>query len=282
MSASHHRRLRVARKLWNHQGVMPPGSDGRVKGGVLGRCILCGRRCQLRLSHIVPRWACAWHRQAWKGKVKGMYFSLGVESEEQDSNKHYLMCDGCEQLASKDESYVRILVDGSPLEKRRKRIFELKSGFFLHIDPAAIGRFVAINALRCHYAPSAPFHDIWIPPHHRKLLRSKILNKMSPMDIPWVSAVRFVPPEATPTHDPRCDIFSQYEENILLGPIFAALIGGWEWYLFFEKNQIAKSFHLNRRFLVKIHSLPYNEYRLFTRMSEAFAPYIDKMNDGLQ
>lgn len=277
MPSNHSRRLRVTRKLWDHDDELPPGSDGRVKGGIFKRCILCGRHCQTRLSHVIPRWAYNWHRQAWKGKVKGMYLSLGVETDEQDGNKHYLMCEPCEQLASKDEQYVRIFVDGSRTEKRRKGIFELKSDFFLSFDPVAITRFVAVNALRCHYAPSAPFHKLRIPLRFRTLLRRKVFDKISLMEIPWVSAVRFTPPVEAPDHDPRCDIFSQHEDNIHLGPLFAALIGGWEWYLFFQPNRITKSLRISRRFFVKLSSLPYDEYRLFKRMPEALAPYINKM-----
>ena len=277
MSFPHSRNLRVKRKLWQHDGPLPPGSDARVLGGIQGRCILCGLRTRLRLSHVIPKWAYRWHKEAWGGKVRGLYLSIGARTEEQDGNKHYLMCDSCEQRASISEQYVQTLVVGGWLQKLRRRIVGFPKGYYFWIDVARICQFVSITALRCHYAPSAPFHNLKIPPLLRKRLRTKAFVD-SPRKLPLVGAVKFVPPASDPNHDPRCDIYAQFEINDTLGPVFSALIGGWEWYLWFQpKVAYLSAVSLRRNWLVQVGTLPFNEYRLIKRMPEIVAKLRDKL-----
>lgn len=209
--------------------------------------------------------------------MKGSYLSIGVQTEEQDGNKHYLMCDNCEQMAAVSEHYIKTLVSGTWRQKLRCRIVELLRGYFIRIDAARISQFVSITALRCHYAPSAPFHNLKIPPLLRKQLRTKAFGG-SPVKLPWVGAVKFVPPASSPDHDPRCDISSHFEFNDTLGPSFTALIGGWEWYLWFQPNEaLVSKVSLRRNWLLQVGTLPYDEHRNIKRMDEICAEYRDKI-----
>jgi hypothetical protein len=278
VTLSHRRRLRVRKKLWEHDHKPPPASDARIPGGLHARCILCGSRTQLRLSHVIPKWAFKWHRDAWAGKVKGFYLSIGVATEEQDANKHYLMCDRCEHVASGCEQYIKIIVSGSWREKLKVGIVEPFSGCFLRIDAGRIAQFVSVTALRCHYASSAPFHKIAIPSHLRKQLRQMARQILPTRQPPWVGAVKFVPPCSAPDHDPRCDISAQFEVNDILGPVFAALVGGWEWYIWFKPGQAWLSkVSIRRRWLIRVGYASFEEYRGVKRMSEIIAPYRDKL-----
>jgi len=231
---------------------------------------------------VIPKWAFNWHRESWRGKIKGVYLSIGVAIEEQDSNKHYLMCDKCEQLASKAEEYVRTLVSGSMSAKRRRKIIILPARWFLHIDVPVISRFVAIVALRCHYARSAPFHNLSMPRQFRKQLRQKIFGHSNSHTKPWLTAVKVIAPQGDPEHDPRCDITVHFEFNDILGPVFTALIGGWEWYLWFDpKADWLKGVSLYRSWFVRVELLPYNEHRNISRMAEMVAPYRGKLKSRL-
>jgi hypothetical protein len=187
------------------------------------------------------------------------------------------MCGDCEQMASVPEQYIQTLVAAPWRQKLRSRIVEIPNGNFLWIDAVRICQFVSITALRCHYAPSAPFHDLKIPLSLRKRLRTKAFGD-SPAKLPWVGAVKFVPPISSPDHDPRCDISVQFEHNDTLGPVFAALIGGWEWYLWFQpKEAFLSKVSLRRNWLVQVGTMPFDEYRFIKRMPEVVAQYRDKI-----
>jgi hypothetical protein len=141
-----------------------------------------------------------------------------------------------------------------------------------------IARFVAIVALRCHYAPSAPFHNLSIPRPFRKQLRQKILAHSNSRAKPWITAVEVVPPQADPEHDPRCDIVAGFEVNDILGPLFAALIGGWDWYLWFDpKQDWLRGISLRRSWFVRVGLLAYDQHRNISRMAERVAFYRDKI-----
>jgi hypothetical protein len=272
----------MRRRLWPHDKVLPPGSDARIRGGIRRRCVACGTRAQLRLGHVIPRWAFKWHRAAWEGKIRGFYPSIGVISEDQDSNKHYLLCINCELLASKAEQYVKTLVSETRSAQWSREIIRLSFGWFLHLDAQKIARFVAIVALRCHYAPSPPFHHLSIPRHFRKQLRQKFFGRLAMHEHPWIGTVEFVPPKSDREHDPRCDIHTHFEFNEILGPVFTALVGGWEWYIWFQpKRSWLGKIALRRDWFVRIGVLPFNEHRTISRMAEAIAPYRDKLKSAL-
>ena len=231
----------------------------------------------LCLRNTIPKWAHKWHRDSWAGKIKGFYPSVGLIEVKQDSNKHYLMCGRCELFASRSEQYVQALVSGSWDEKLRHKILELPYGWFLRIDTRRISKFVSITALRCHYAPSPPFHKLEIPLDLRGRLRRKIFGLLTDRERPWIGGVRFFPPPSSPHHDPRCDIRAQYELNDSLGPLFAALIGGWEWYIWFEpKKRSLARLSMRRCWFVRVGSISFEEHRSVKRMSEALDPYKEK------
>lgn len=146
------------------------GSDRRVAGGRLGRCKRCQRKSQLRLSHIVPRWAYDWMKS--EGGVLGDYRSLGVMTSTQDGTKHYLLCDDCEQYLGDAENYLARLSRGTMPDLAAIGV-RLRPGQRLDgVNPTLTLRGLVGIALKCHWASGPPFHRFRLPRDHRDLLLS--------------------------------------------------------------------------------------------------------------
>jgi hypothetical protein len=281
LSMAYRQKLKPSLRIWgNDQGPFE-GNDVRVCGGLRKRCILCGVRAHLRLSHAIPKWAFQWHKQARGGVIQTTLWSRGVALTKQDGNKHYLLCDACENLASIVEDYALAIV----LRRREKvrmhgtRYLLLERYWKLRID--LITRFVAITALRVHYAPSVPLAKTQMPVNIRRILRRAVFGKLE-IDKIVVAAWRFVPPKKNPDHDPREGISTMYEDG-QLGPAYLMLAGGIEWAIFFDARRLREGvgdFGFKGRLIERIASLPYTEYRLF-KYPEKWAPAIcEKMTEA--
>ena len=68
----------------------------------LEKCALCRESSELVLSHIVPKMVV---RKLKKTSVGGIRSSLNPNKRVQDSEKHYMLCAGCEELFSAKETY---------------------------------------------------------------------------------------------------------------------------------------------------------------------------------
>lgn len=271
------RAIRPTRTLWPNRKPLPPASDLRIRGGHTGRCILCGRRRVLRLGHVVPKWAYRWHKKSWGGWVRGRYLSLGIEDREQDSNKHYLMCEQCEQFVGRGDEYFRLVVAGDFKERLSRRLLVFKS-WFLGLNIRLLRRFVLGTALRCHYAVSPPFHDLRLPALFVRRIRRELIRPTLSQETPILAATIFRPPEGDPVHDPRCDVFSGYEDNLHLGPIYYILVAGWEWYLFFDRSHpfSARVPELAPKRLLRLPIASYGEHRNVSRIDELVAYYEER------
>lgn len=211
--------------------------------------------------------------------IKTQLFSQGVVTIEQDGNKHYLLCETCENRASGAESYALAIVDQqrSVLRAKGTRFIILDRYWRLRID--LIAQFIAITGLRVHYAKSIPFSTTHIPLNIRKTLRRVAMGR-GHLDELTVSAWRFVPPKEDPNHDPRQDVCAMYEDGDL-GRLFTVLAGGLEWVLFFDPQRLARrigDFGFRGRWIERICCLPYSEHRIF-KYPEKWVPRIRaKMN----
>lgn len=233
------RKIRVSKWIWGSDPGPFEGNDVRMRGGIIGRCILCGSRKQLRLSHIIPKWGLKWHKDVWGGLVKTLLLSRGVELVQQDGNKHYLMCENCEQLAAISESYAYALTIRNNTELRKKGTHHLFLERYWRLRVDLIAQFIAVTALRIHFAKSEPLAKTIFPSIIRKTLRSIALDGTQKGDV-VVAAWRFVPPKSNPEHDPRQDISEMYEGGGELGRTFILQVGGLEWMLCFDSERVKK------------------------------------------
>ncbi len=261
---SHRRNLKVSERIWGSDPGPFEGNDVRLPGGKIGRCIACGSLTQLRLSHVVARWAFKWHKDSWGGKVKTYMLSRGVVTEQQDGNKHYLMCGSCEQRASVSESYCHAIVmqDNSGLRPRLTRHLYRDRYWRLRTD--LIAEFIAFTALRAHYAKSIPLVNTNIPAKIRKTLREIIFHGYRSTNV-IVAAWRFLPPKGNPNHDPREDLYEMFAEGEL-GRIYIMQAGGLEWMLAFDptpQSKVIGFVGFQDRLFQRILTLPYNEHRQF-------------------
>lgn len=279
MSRRH--QLKPTERLWGSDPGPFEGNDVRVRGGLRRRCILCGTLRKLRLSHVIPKWAFRWHKEAWGGVVKTRLLSRGVVTVQQDANKHYLLCGDCEQRASDAEAYARAIVDRHRKRLRAKGTIYLFWDRYWHLRLDLIAQFISITALRIHYSESVPVNTTKIPLDIRKRLRRTSFVGVN-LQGSAISAWRFVPPKSDPDHDPRHDIFEMYEDGEL-GRTFIMLAGGIEWAIFFDSARLECSIGeivFRGRGLERIACLPYTEYRLF-KYPEKWVPRIqEKMNCG--
>jgi hypothetical protein len=269
-------KLKPSLRMWGNDEGPFDGNDIRVRGGLKGRCILCGILTQLRMSHVIPKWAFRWHKTARGGVIQTSLWSRGVAVIQQDGNKHYLLCDACEKRAAVAEDYALAIT-----LKRQKKLRTYRTRYLifdrywrLRID--LITRFIAITALRVHYAPSLSLAKTQMPLKIRKTLRRAVFEELRNGEIA-VSAWRFVPPRNDPDHDPRQDISTMYEDG-QLGPAYLMLAGGIEWAIFFDTLQLRRrvgDLGFKGNLIERIASLPYTEYRLF-KYPEKWAPAIRK------
>jgi len=140
-------------------------------------------------------------------------------------------------------------------------------------------RFLAITALRVHYAESIPFSTIRIPLDIRKTLRRVATGRLR-SDKLAVSAWRFVSSKGDPDHDPRQDICEMYEEGDL-GRLFIVQAGGLEWAMFFDPDRLARTighFGFRGRWIERIACLPYSEHRIFKHPEKWVARIHAKIN----
>lgn len=208
-------------------------SDKRISGGKNGRCILCDANTLLRLSHIVPKWAYHWCKE--EGGIVGDYRSLNVRTKEQDGNKHYLLCDKCEQDLGTTERYIKILMHGTESERKNLGI-KRNDADYTGLNFETIKRFICGLVLKSHYATSAPFHKIQLTATDIALLKSEII-KPSRDDLSLMTvAMQFY--SGDPEVNPRA-IMIPRQIDTKKGKYVSFMIAGWEWILFFNTKRIA-------------------------------------------
>lgn len=208
-------------------------SDRRLKGGKVGICLLCENRNVLRLSHIIPKWCYQWCKAEGDGKIIGDYRSIGIRTMEQDGNKHYLLCEDCEQYLGISEKYVQILMHGSDEEQQSVGI-NINEADYAGLNVDLIRRFVLGIALKSHYATSAPFHTICVSENHIKILRSQLLTPNQDDLSLVIAAMQFYSLDSE--IDPRAIIIPSIV-NTRKVKFLSFLIAGWEWILFFNEKR---------------------------------------------
>lgn len=221
--------------------------EKRIKGGVIGICPLCETEKQLRLSHIVPKWAYHWMKQEDKGRIVGNYESLGVRVIEQDGTKNYMLCDSCEQFFGEVENYAKILMHGTETDKAAKGI--IQTGDTHLVDFNKIQRFALGLVFKAHHGESAPFHKIKLTDEQIASLRLRILNPQNEdLEFPII-AMRFKS-EVYPDISPVGMMIPQQQKNNDGTELISFLMAGWEWFIFINSNNSLKEkFILDMRLL---------------------------------
>jgi hypothetical protein len=87
---------------------------------MLGQCRLCLKEAELQLGHIFPRFAVKWLKQT---SATGFLRTTGSSKREQELERHYLMCQECEQLLCRDEKTFAEQVF-IPYHERQQTVFE--------------------------------------------------------------------------------------------------------------------------------------------------------------
>ncbi|MBB2483184.1 hypothetical protein H5P36_23800 [Bacillus sp. APMAM] len=68
-----------------------------------GRCALCGNQAELKLSHIIPKFVFRYlKKDSFTGRMR---MTSDPNRAVQDGDKMYLLCEACEGLFSKNETY---------------------------------------------------------------------------------------------------------------------------------------------------------------------------------
>lgn len=216
-------RRRSLRVVEGDHDIVVRGSDRHVSGGVQGTCILCGQRRALLLGHIVPKWAFRAMKQ--EGGVIGDFPSLGVSTREQDGNKHYLLCQSCEQHLGRYERYLAELSRGTAASMQGIGV-TAADGCVSGLDPERVEGAVAGIALKAHHCPSPPFTDFTVPP---RVLESVHASAATPDGANLkIAANRWV--SLLPNVDPKAMLFARVvgEDE---GGALEVMMGGWSWYL---------------------------------------------------
>ncbi len=257
MRMPENRRVRTHDFRTGERSASVLGSDKRIRGGYLGRCVFCGNRSQLCLSHVIPKWAYKWHKADCGGQIHGMHGRV-KRSVQQDGDKHYLLCRNCEDIASVAEAYVHVLSNGTESERNALKIQRDSDNVYSGFRFDLVVRFIAAVALRSHFASADLFRNIKFPLAARKLLRNAIFTAPSDSGALWFLGTHFIAPPDEINHDPRSDLWIDYKESEFVGAMFAVFAGGWEWYAVFSNDsELAKVVY---------------EYRLKDQSKFAFPP----------
>lgn len=219
--------------------------EKRIKGGVVGICPLCETEKQLRLSHIVPKWAYYWMKQEDRGRIVGNYESLGVNVIEQDGSKNYMLCDSCEQFFGDAENYVKVLMHGNEADKIAKGITRIGDNHVVDFDK--IQRFALGLVFKAHYGKSAPFHNISLIEEQISSVRLRILNpKNEDLEFPII-VMRFKS-EVYPDISPVGMMIPQQQKHNDGTEFISFLMAGWEWVVFLNgNNSLKEKFILDMR-----------------------------------
>jgi hypothetical protein len=195
-------------------------SDKRVKGGITDNCKLCGQLSTLRLSHIAPKWMYDYLKsESSKRIIKGNYPSIdSYDVIHQDGGKHYLLCDKCEQSLGDAENHVKMLMTS------KENVF---------INTELIQRFLLGLAYKSHFATSAPFHKINIRQKYLGYIKESLLKKEFRETNFFITAIEFTPNEDI---DPKGMVVPGWDNFSKGTYLYTLLGGGWEWFLFINKN----------------------------------------------
>ena len=207
-----------------------PPSDKRVAGGVTRACVMCENVCTLRLGHVVPKWMHEWVKAEGGGRIHGKYPSLGIpHAVTQDGEKHYLLCDTCEEFMSVAEGYMRTVMIGSVDERSSVGVLEARGGLTgVRFD--LVQRFMLGVALRGHFATGGVFHSARLPTAMLPRVRRAVVHgPISDAEFP-IFAVRFV--SSLPGVDPKAALVTDYRQVGDYAPIFRLIGGGWDWTVF--------------------------------------------------
>ncbi|TGK87197.1 hypothetical protein EHQ24_03115 [Leptospira noumeaensis] len=215
--------------------------EKRLNGGKLDNCILCLETKKLILSHIVPKWAYYWAKQEDRGRIIGNYVSLGIQKILQDGTKNYLLCRNCDQFLGNAENYIKILMHGSPSQKRKYQIFEQEDKF-TNLNVELIQRFIFGILLKAHHSNSPPFHNIFIESSIISQIRQRILDPLKEDKSLPIIGMRFES-NKIPGIDPKA-IMIPYLQNTEKGiAYFSLLLAGWEWIIFFQRKFLKQSMY---------------------------------------
>lgn len=214
-------------------------SDKRVKGGVTGHCKLCGENKILRLSHIVPNWMFdEFRKETDKGHFIGSFPSLGVNKViKQDGNKHYMLCEECEQKLSHSEKHIKSII-----------IYDQKE-----INYELIQRFVLSVAFKAHYATSAPYHNININSKFLRIIKEPLLKrKFTRKNIRILASQFYSKVEGL---NPKAILFVEGKKCGESSYFFTILCAGWEWALLIDKRNKFYDFYDYAETIIKHDSL---------------------------
>jgi hypothetical protein len=94
-----------------------------------GKCALCDKEADLRVSHIIPRFVSIWlKRTSATGFLRGV---KNPEQRMQDLPKFPFLCGDCEQNFSKLENYFAKNIFYPVLNEKKKKLFMMSGYYFL-------------------------------------------------------------------------------------------------------------------------------------------------------
>ncbi|MCJ7457623.1 MAG: SEC-C domain-containing protein [candidate division Zixibacteria bacterium] len=96
---------------------------------MIGRCKLCGKKGEIRESHIIPKFVYKWMKETGSGYIRT---AINPNMRYQDGTKKYLLCQDCESLFNNAETYFSKTIFYPYLnEGRQKFSYDKRLMYFL-------------------------------------------------------------------------------------------------------------------------------------------------------
>jgi hypothetical protein len=158
--------------------------------------------------------------------------SLGVVVETQDTSKHYLLCDDCEQWLGESENYLAVLARGDRVELQSRGIQMLPGPTLTGVDGRLIRRAVLGVLFKGHFAPSTPWSNFELDDKFVASLRRRIRrDDYSELSHP-LFATKWMSCEA-PGANARAITWPAWRDRPGL-TAFDLMMAGWSWTVVFR------------------------------------------------
>jgi len=218
----------------------------------VGTCRLCATNGNLRLSHVVPKWAYRWMKL--EGGVHGSLKEQTIWYAEQDGDKHYLLCDTCEQYLGEAERYLSLLARGTAqdLQRINVEIRHNKNGIpILHgVNTRLVMRGTLGILYKIHFSDSALFAKYKFDELLIRSLSKRIQNDNYPSHSIRLFATKWLA-AGDLKGNPKAMMFPELIVDPDRPKVFDLLMGGWSWSLVLgnrhrgEVSQVIRNYYLS-------------------------------------
>ena len=186
----------------------------------IGECKLCKNTCELKLSHIIPRWAIHLIRDA---SLNNRFYELFNKQNKiiQDGPKEYLLCDPCEQLIGKHEKYFKETIHLA--RHGASKALDGKNLIIENLDYKKLKLFFLSLLWKASISSKPEFENVSLD-NNEEIIRKMILNE-SPGENSEFAITGIVPLMYNRNQESWATNFFD-SKNELLPTIYSIVIGG--------------------------------------------------------